>query len=83
MTQNTLEEELEAYLKRAQSESLARVKDLAHFTRSEASSRTDGFSLSDLGTKITFEQGKQEVLQYLGYLLTQEENRKEKTRLEA
>lgn len=71
MNQKNGKESLEDFITRSQNDSLKRIHDYMIYVEraSQSGSNNSGLSISDLGSKISVEEGKLQILQHVSFLI--------------
>lgn len=70
MNQKNGKESIQDFVTRSQNDSLTKIRDyLSYVARATKSSSDSGLSISDLGSKISTEEGKLEILRHVSFLI--------------
>ncbi len=70
MTQKNGKESLEDFVKRTQDDALTRIGELnQHIASTSRGGGDSGLTIADMGSKISKEEGKLEIIRVLDYLI--------------
>lgn len=70
MNQKNGKESIQDFVTRSQNDSLKKIHDyMTYVGRASQSSSDSGLSISDLGSKISVEEGKLEILRHVSFLI--------------